>query len=278
MADDLLYEMAVAYVTQTSDTSCAGLQRNLSIGYVKAVELRSQMEKSGVFLKLNPPTENISENNIKSTHTGIDEHLKNIAEPYFTPWVGANYAASEERLLILGESHYGEESMPGNSTITLTQEYVDEKWTHRFWTSTMQVICGQPHWELDRKEFWQSVAFYNYVQQPVAETAKVAPTAEMFSLSREAFFSVLSQLAPKKILVLSNRLWENMPTDGLPGPHLSYGEDTRETLLYQYEGGQALACWVPHPSYNFSWPQWHPMIKALLDKELMQGAVTTEEI
>lgn len=273
MVSDLLYERAVAYVTQENDTSCAGLQRNLDIGYEKAVELRVQMEENGVFLNLKMTTCN--ENIIKVDHTIMEEDSKNVAEPFFKPWIGADYAASDERLLILGESHYGDESMSGNSTITFTQEYVDGQ-NHRFWTSIMQVVRGQPYWELDRREFWQSVAFYNYVQQPVAETAKVAPTSEMFSLSRDAFFSVLSQLAPRKILVLSNRLWENMPAGGLPGPQLSFEQGTRETLLYQYEGGQALASWVPHPSYNFSWPQWHPMIKALLEKKFFQEGVTAE--
>ena len=271
MINDVMYERAVAYVTQENDTSCAGLQRNLHIGYEKAVELRAQMEKNGVFLNLNTPSENVDD----STQTAMDAVVKSIAAPFFIPWVGADYEASEERLLILGESHYGDESMPGNSTITFTQEYVDGQ-NHRFWTSIMQGVRGQPYWELDRKEFWKSVAFYNYVQQPVAETAGVAPSAEMFALSKEAFFSVLSQLAPKKILVLSNRLWENMPTDGLPGPLLSYGQDTRETLIYQYDGGKALACWVPHPS-RYSWPQWHPMIKALLGKEFMRDGVTEVE-
>ena len=276
MVNELLYERAVSYVTNENDTSCAGLQRNLDVGYEKAVELRAQMEKSGLFLTLDTPADNLSGNIDESTQTAMDVVVKSIVAPFFTPWVGADYEVSEERLLILGESHYGDESMPGNSTITFTQEYVDGQ-NHRFWTSIMQVVRGQPYWELDRKEFWHSVAFYNYVQQPVAETAGVAPTTEMFSSSRDAFLSVLNQLAPQKILVLSNRLWQNMPTGSLPGPHLSYGEETRETLLYQYKGGEALACWVPHPSYGFSWSQWHPMIKALLDKEFVQDGVTKEK-
>lgn len=183
--------------------------------------------------------------------------------PYFEPWVGSNYGTNDDRLLILGESHYGPASMPGNSTKTLTQEYVDEKWNHRFWTNIMQVVNGQPHEEIDRAEFWRRVAFYNYVQQPVAETPGVAPACEMFTASKAAFFSVLDSLKPKAILVLSKRLWENLPSEGRPSQEIRCPDGSRESWVYAYNGGEALASWIPHPSYGFAWREWHPYVQAL---------------
>ncbi|MDE2324326.1 MAG: hypothetical protein KGL51_06580 [Betaproteobacteria bacterium] len=127
----------------------------------------------------------------------------------------------------------------------------------------MQVVNGQPHLKIDRAEFWGKIAFYNYVQQPVAETAGVAPTSEMFTASRAAFFSVLDSLRPKTILVLSKRLWENLPSDGRPGRDIRCCGVNRETWVYPFNGGQALAAWLPHPSYGFSWRRWHPWVLAL---------------
>lgn len=184
--------------------------------------------------------------------------------PYFEPWIGCNYGTSINRLLILGESHYGSTSMSGNSTKVLTQQYVDGVWTHRFWTNIMQVVNGQPYWEIDRAEFWGRVAFYNYVQQPVAEMAGIAPTPEMFIASKEAFLSVLDRVTPKGILVLSKRLWENLPSEGTRGQDIHCGEVERETWIYPFNGGEALATWLPHPSYGFSWSRWHPLVLALL--------------
>jgi hypothetical protein len=186
------------------------------------------------------------------------------SNPFFEPWVGRKYRGSSGRLLILGESHYGPPSMPGTSTVELTQEYVDGVWSHRFWTNIMQLVLGSPYREINRAEFWETVALYNYVQEPVAETHSVAPTPEMYEKARPAFYSVLRCLTPKLILVLSKRLWDNLPPDGRLGDEIRYGEANRETWIYPYDGGKALASWVPHPSWGFSWRRWHPLVTALL--------------
>lgn len=183
-------------------------------------------------------------------------------QPYFEPWVGRNYQAGGA-FLILGESHYGPPDLPGNFTQVLTQEYADGEWNHRFWTNIMQAVMGRPYWEIDRNEFWASVAFYNYVQQPVAETAGVAPTSEMFMSSKTAFFSVLNRLKPKSVLVLSKRLWDNLPAGGRAAEDIRHEESRREALIYPHDGGEAIATWIPHPSYGFSWRRWHPWLARL---------------
>lgn len=264
MDQDALYASALSYAQQTQHTSCAGLQRNLQIGYEAAVKLRQQLRKDGFLTgsELSPET---GDAELKSARTEQMQE-RNPAEPFFRPWVGSRYLENEHRLLILGESHYGDESMDADSTINFTREYT-EGTNHRFWTSIMQAVRGQSYWEIDRKEFWADVAFYNYVQEPVAETAGVAPTPTMFAASKEPFSVVLNRLKPKRILILSSRLWNNLASDGIPGPQLAYGGDIRDTLLYHYDGGCAMASWVPHPSYAFSWRQWHPLVSALLASE-----------
>jgi hypothetical protein len=127
----------------------------------------------------------------------------------------------------------------------------------------MQVVIGKPYWDIDRVDFWGGIALYNYVQQRVAETAGVPPTPAMFASSKDAFFSVLASLAPKTILVLSKRLWENLPSEGCEGPALVLDGSKRETWVYPYRGGKAVASWVPHPSYGFSWERWHPWVTTL---------------
>src|ERR1700733_7091500 len=90
---------------------------------------------------------------------------------HFLPWVGSAFHNQSRRILILGESHYSDRQEPRTLTRTLTQDYINGRWNHRFWTQVAQAVTGKPHWEINRPEFWSTIAFYNYVQCIVAESA-----------------------------------------------------------------------------------------------------------
>lgn len=186
--------------------------------------------------------------------------------PFYKPWKGDAYRSSSPQLLILGESHYGAGAEDGNATIQLTERYVRGDMNHAFWTNTMNAVQGKSASIEQRKTFWQSVAFYNFVQETAGASAGIAPTKPMFDASVESFFSVLDDLKPQAILVLSTRLWNNLPGTGhrsKQGPPLERRNESRKTWIYSHAGGQALATWVPHPSRYFSWQRWHPWIDAL---------------
>jgi len=151
--------------------------------------------------------------------------------PYFEPWIGRGNEVSLCQLLILGESHYGPASMPGNSTCELTQSFASSAWNYRFWTNIMQVVAGRRDDEIDRAAFWSGgVALYNYVQEPVAETAGASQAPAMFLRSKAAFFSVLDRLNPAAILVLSKRLWDNHPQESRSGNDLQKARLSRTRL------------------------------------------------
>lgn len=187
-----------------------------------------------------------------------------MAKPYFLPWRGNHYDNSPQRLLILGESHYSEENLRPDATIEFLRQYTTGEWRHRYWTNIMQTVSGKPHSAIDRAAFYDGVAFYNYVQQTVASGPNIAPKSEMFTSSEPAFFSVLNELKPKNILVLSTRLWANLPSVGRPGPSLQYDGKSRDSWLYRHQDGEALASWIPHPSRFFRWQRWAPLASALL--------------
>lgn len=188
---------------------------------------------------------------------------------FFQPWKGKNYETSVPRLLILGESHYGADAARADATGTLTQKYMSGEMNHAFWTNTMNVVRGQSGSEIEAREaFWQGVAFYNFVQTSVGPTARIAPGERMFSAAEGAFFSVLDTLKPNCILVLSNRLWINLPGVGprsRAGKPLEADGQMRDTWIYDYDGGSALATPINHPSSYFSWPRWHKWVLALKD-------------
>jgi hypothetical protein len=188
---------------------------------------------------------------------------------YFQPWIGKKYEAGIApgvRLLLLGESHYSSNDEPRDFTIRLTQDYVDGKFSHRFWTNIMQVVDGRDHDEIDRAEFWARVAFYNFVQEIVSDRPGTPPKDCMLERAVRPFFCVLRHLRPSHVLVLGKRLWQSLPDTGCPGPALVVSaEKKRDTWRYCFnDNAKALATWLPHPSYGFSPRCWHPWVKRFL--------------
>jgi len=191
------------------------------------------------------------------------------AKPFYKPWIGDNFEGDSRRLLILGESHYGKGADNPNATRELTECYLSGKMNYAFWTNVQNVVSPSSLTEKERSKFWHSVAFYNYVQETAGDTAGVSPRVEAFGNSKSAFFTVLDCLKPRAILVLSTRLWNNLPgsSDGAEptAPLVAAGKE-RDAWVYHYEGGSALASWIPHPSRYFAVSRWRPWVKALIDR------------
>lgn len=167
----------------------------------------------------------------------------------YKPWCGDNYSRPQwrgVRLLLLGESHYGDEDP--NATIKWTKAYIGGG-SGSFWTRTMQIVTGKHHSALDRESFWHDVAFANYIQEPVGDGPRIRPTEAMWSAAEGAFWQTLRELRPTHLLVLGKALWSNLPSAGESGPPLRIGQDERETWIYPIApSGRVLATWIYHPS------------------------------
>lgn len=188
---------------------------------------------------------------------------------YYEPWKGRNYGNNNKRLFILGESHYGDDK--SDATIRYTKQYCEGKFSARFWTITMQIVSGKHNSELNRFEFWNNVAFYNFIQEPVGDDARVRPTIKMWEKAQQPFKQVLDKLKPTHMLVLGKELWENLPNEGKQGPLLKIPKcENRDTWIYPCKDGEVLATWVYHPSSGkgASYSLSYPYVKELLNIEL----------
>jgi len=112
----------------------------------------------------------------------------------------------------------------------------------------MQIVTGKHNSEIDRKEFWDNVAFYNYIQEPVGDGPRERPTEEMWANAKAPFMEVLGQLRPSHLLVLGGQLWENLPSEGRRGPDIEGPVGGRDTWLYSCDDSEVFATWVYHPS------------------------------
>jgi len=131
-------------------------------------------------------------------------------EPFFLPWIGTGYSdgVNGSRLLVLGESHYSEN--PANAYPTLTQDIVTRVVAGErfpFFTKLGQCIGGAA---TGREFTWQSVAFYNYVQQLVGAHARDRPTEQMWERAMAPFNAVLTKHQPHAILVAGVGTWNSL--------------------------------------------------------------------
>lgn len=132
----------------------------------------------------------------------------------FQPYIGEFYNDSRYgiRLLVLGESHYDDDYSAGSD---FTSYVVDQNAFvagTSFFTKLTKLLKGTDAdlTEEDRVEAWKHIAFYNYVQEIVGDTARISPTTEMWEAAREPFEEVVNRLKPNVILVLGVNLWNQM--------------------------------------------------------------------
>ena len=169
----------------------------------------------------------------------------------FDPWVGSKYRAeglAGTRVLILGESHYGE---PGSECATYTIDVV-RTWAqakrNRFFTVTHKLVSGYPpgSWvpDSERIEFWERVAFYNYVQSLTGPAPRYRPTERMWEDAAPIFLHTVRELEPHVVVMLGLELHDRAPAVSPP----------------------VRVCGVQHPSSaGFTYAEWQPLVKAVIE-------------
>lgn len=178
----------------------------------------------------------------------------------FNPWIGENYSDGGcfgKRILVLGESHYGQ-----NKGSSMTQDIIYDQaysnYTMPAYTNFERALAGYTTDSDDRERIWNSVAFYNYVQECLSGARK-SPTAEQFTDSEDAFFETLDKLEPDVVLVWGTRLWENLPyTNYEAEEECEYEGYPYRSGTYTTDNGTKVTCYeMQHPSSGFSWSWWH---------------------
>lgn len=193
--------------------------------------------------------------------------MKNVT---FSPAVGEHYQEGfkGKKVLVLGESHYDVSNDEKDITKIVIQRFQEyqlgkgESFAH--WMNTFTKFARS----FDNKElegnqvadFYDSVAFYNYVQESLDESRK-SPTKEQFANSEKAFFEVLEELQPDVIIVWGHRLWDNMTAN-----NVEYDEDNDEYYYVLNNGKKVLTVGIKHPSANnFSYESAYAVLKQYFD-------------
>jgi hypothetical protein len=205
---------------------------------------------------------------------------------FFFPWVGQAYETGGifgKKILILGESHYCSEPGtckdcgPGHKnkcnlfTINaILNQFTPGAKKHAVFTKLARFFLDKE--SVDNKEkaiFWHSVAFYNYVQTTVSSGAGVPPTEEMFSISVNPFYELMEKLEPDFLLVVSDRLWNNLPgqagVDWPAGPVITENGKSEKTWYFKGKRKKTLSLVIYHPSTKEFSYDYIPVLKKALE-------------
>ena len=190
----------------------------------------------------------------------------------FKPWVGENYETGihqGKKLMILGESHYcanPETEAIEDITIKIIEDLLDpfseyEGYKNTYTNFAKAVVGEKQFSDETKKEFWQHVIFYNYVQTAISG-ARVSPTTEQFRNSEQAFFEIISQYQPDLIIVWGKRLYNNLPQQGTQLPDLQisqgiYAGESSEVWSYTIGGKTIALLPITHPSASMFELQYH---------------------
>ncbi|HIG9504431.1 TPA: hypothetical protein ACYFTC_005756, partial [Klebsiella pneumoniae] len=77
-------------------------------------------------------------------------------------------------------------------------------------TNLLRGTTDEPTAE-ERREAWQHVAFYNYVQEFVGDAGRIRPTRAMWRDAATVLEEVVAELRPDVILVLGYQMWDHLP-------------------------------------------------------------------
>ena len=216
--------------------------------------------------------------------SSLDRWIMTSRQPRFCPWKGEGYGKANElglpaRLLILGKSHWGKESKGwGNEfTQTVVRDYL-ENGGYAFFTKVVHTVLGPD--TVERKDqFFNSIAFYNFVQRSVGDASDIPPTKEMWEEAAAPFRATLEFLRPTHIVACGMRLWDNMPGNDdcwTPPPEAlirwigsrKFPTARRpEDILgcYRHSEGKSIVLAIQSPSWRwYKSRSWHPVVKRFL--------------
>lgn len=173
----------------------------------------------------------------------------------YPPWVGSAYGAKEStRILIIGRSYY--DARYGNHTIPdYIKTHIKNGKEDPFFNAVELIMSDKQHWKeklngqitLDRKKFWNSVAYHQFLQGILEEPYSV-PSRQMWKQSQDIFKRVILSLEPEIIVIFSQDVFDNIPTmGGSPGEIFSFGRELMKTWDFQIHQSPVSICQIMSP-------------------------------
>jgi hypothetical protein len=214
-----------------------------------------------------------------------DEQFLQINDLKWLPWVGDrfNSLTFENRLLIVGESHYHDNtsaSIEKHNSPTFTRKVVEELAIERRYYGTK--IFSNLHRALFRNDdfdsptFWSLVSFYNFIQRPM-DSNKGRPSYDDFYNSWFPFLKIIRILKPKTCLFIGTSTANSLAhalqttdfsTDGVKWEDYISNAYAKTAIIKDKDGDETQLIFIRHTSQMFSWSKWNEYLQKKMQSEL----------
>jgi hypothetical protein len=204
------------------------------------------------------------------------------------PWVGDQYGQAtgvfRQRTLILGGSQYspGYESFHTDEglaewrsfTNDVVYYYLDPKISGRWkgtYTRFINSVFGSQTDEEQRRGFFDSVIFYNYLQEIAGASASDAGNFDYHAPCHfDAFREIIETYRPEVVIAWGSKVWDALPNDWGHGEAeirdgVTVGAVISQKIFhYPFRDTVIRLVGVRHPSIGYS-PDFHHQIFKQLD-------------
>lgn len=209
----------------------------------------------------------------------FDNLFSNVKQLTWLPWVGDNYSSANRRILIVAESHYcnTEDSIKRAEDIRemikdrdYTREVVQECPIDQDWFNSMFDNLHKTFFlneSFDSSAFWESIAFYNFVQRPMDYSIKERPNENDFYQGWSVFLSIIDILKPTDCIFVgvaaSDYFSQSMAMLGVDCSPIEWlegqGAYARRFSISRDWGTITPLC-IKHTSKYYSYDYWHSFL------------------
>ena len=212
------------------------------------------------------------------SYNQLDNQLLQIKGIKWLPWIGNSYLSIpiEKRVLIIGESHYhqnSQESISQHNEIDFTRTVIkgvsesNSPYNTPIFRNLYKALYGDV--KLDSLLFWNQVAFYNFIQRPMSSNA-LRPTTDDFITGWDVFTKISETLQPHTAIFIgtTSASFLKRPSVNINNKfHDVICEDKKingsypKTSSLTLESGNTVQLiFIRHSSSRFSWEKWNQFL------------------
>jgi len=210
-----------------------------------------------------------------------DKALEKIPTLTWLPWIGKDYFNTNQRLLLIGESHYSDgettEAFLHNQQLaakndftrnTIYQTQIQKAYDHKPLKNLFSALFGGS--TIDETKVWSQLAYYNFVQRSMnyssinGQKNTEQPTIKDFDLGWETFIEMVKILKPTDCIFIGVRAAEPFErmmdqfnikrTDRIVHPEIN--KVSPRTASITLDGQTIHLTFIKHTSAYFSPEAW----------------------